>query len=106
MGAGGGRVGGPGKQLRGLAGLAAAGGMERCLAPPRPRTQQGTAPAVAPATVRWQHRTFQRAYPSRHARLGRLAYDGRGNAVVRSEADIPAAVESLGGYEKGLYAEK
>ncbi|KAL4429623.1 hypothetical protein ABPG77_008672 [Micractinium sp. CCAP 211/92] len=36
----------------------------------------------------------------------KLAYDGRGNAVVRSEADIPAAVESLGGYEKGLYAEK
>lgn len=38
--------------------------------------------------------------------LCRLAYDGRGNAVVRSEADIPAAVESLGGYDKGLYAEK
>lgn len=36
----------------------------------------------------------------------RLAYDGRGNAVVRSEADIAAAVASLGGYEKGLYAEK
>ncbi|PSC69680.1 phosphoribosylaminoimidazole chloroplastic [Micractinium conductrix] len=36
----------------------------------------------------------------------KLAYDGRGNAVVRSEADIAAAVASLGGYEKGLYAEK
>lgn len=36
----------------------------------------------------------------------RLAYDGRGNAVVKSEADIEAAVESLGGYAKGLYAEK
>ena len=39
-----------------------------------------------------------------HAR--RLAYDGRGNAVVRSAEDLPAAVASLGGYEKGLYAEK
>lgn len=36
----------------------------------------------------------------------KLAYDGRGNAVVRSAADTAAAVESLGGYEKGLYAEK
>lgn len=35
-----------------------------------------------------------------------LAYDGRGNAVVKSEEDIAAAVEALGGYEKGLYAEK
>lgn len=35
-----------------------------------------------------------------------LAYDGRGNAVVKSEEDIAAAVASLGGYEKGLYAEK
>ncbi|GAB4822141.1 hypothetical protein N2152v2_009187 [Parachlorella kessleri] len=35
-----------------------------------------------------------------------LAYDGRGNAVVRSAEALPAAVESLGGYEKGLYAEK
>ncbi len=38
--------------------------------------------------------------------LRRLAYDGRGNAVVKSEEDIAAAVASLGGYEKGLYAEK
>lgn len=35
-----------------------------------------------------------------------LAYDGRGNAVVRSAEDLPAAVASLGGYEKGLYAER
>ncbi|EFN54406.1 hypothetical protein CHLNCDRAFT_24868 [Chlorella variabilis] len=36
----------------------------------------------------------------------RLAYDGRGNAVVESEEGIAAAVASLGGYEAGLYAEK
>jgi phosphoribosylaminoimidazole carboxylase len=36
----------------------------------------------------------------------RLAYDGRGNAVVGSEEDLDSAVSSLGGYEKGLYAEK
>ena len=35
-----------------------------------------------------------------------LAYDGRGNAVVHSEEDTENAVASLGGYEKGLYAEK
>lgn len=35
-----------------------------------------------------------------------LAYDGRGNAVVHSEEDTADAVASLGGYEKGLYAEK
>ncbi|KAG6541490.1 hypothetical protein Mapa_017165 [Marchantia paleacea] len=36
----------------------------------------------------------------------RLAYDGRGNAVVRSKEDLVKAVSSLGGYERGLYAEK
>ncbi|KAI4384085.1 hypothetical protein MLD38_009852 [Melastoma candidum] len=36
----------------------------------------------------------------------RLAYDGRGNAVARSPEDIPAAVDALGGYERGLYVEK
>lgn len=35
-----------------------------------------------------------------------LAYDGKGNAVVKSAADIDSAVETLGGYAKGLYAEK
>ncbi|CAM6127870.1 unnamed protein product [Calypogeia fissa] len=35
-----------------------------------------------------------------------LAYDGRGNAVVRSEDDFLRAVSLLGGYERGLYAEK
>ncbi|GLI58850.1 hypothetical protein VaNZ11_000616 [Volvox africanus] len=36
----------------------------------------------------------------------RLAYDGRGNYVVRSEADIDSAVAALGGFEAGLYAER
>ncbi|KXZ55857.1 hypothetical protein GPECTOR_2g1408 [Gonium pectorale] len=36
----------------------------------------------------------------------RLAYDGRGNYVVRSEADIDAAAAALGGFEVGLYAER
>ncbi|KAG2445813.1 hypothetical protein HXX76_000417 [Chlamydomonas incerta] len=36
----------------------------------------------------------------------RLAYDGKGNYVVKTEADIDAAVAALGGYENGLYAEK
>ncbi len=44
--------------------------------------------------------------PTRALAGRRMAYDGRGNAVVKSEADIAAAVASLGGYEKGLYAEK
>lgn len=35
-----------------------------------------------------------------------MAYDGRGNAVVRSAADIPSAAAALGGYETGLYAEE
>lgn len=36
----------------------------------------------------------------------RLAYDGRGNYVIRSLEDIPKGATALGGYEKGLYAEK
>lgn len=34
------------------------------------------------------------------------AYDGRGNVVVRDRAELPAAVERLGGYERGLYVEQ
>lgn len=36
----------------------------------------------------------------------RLAYDGRGNAVAYCKEDITAAVSALGGFERGLYAEK
>lgn len=36
----------------------------------------------------------------------RLAYDGRGNAVAHSKEDLDKAVSSLGGFERGLYAEK
>jgi phosphoribosylaminoimidazole carboxylase len=36
----------------------------------------------------------------------RLAYDGRGNAVVSSADDLVQAVSALGGYKQGLYAEK
>ncbi|GLJ09377.1 hypothetical protein SUGI_0107720 [Cryptomeria japonica] len=36
----------------------------------------------------------------------RLAYDGRGNAVVNCKENISAAVSALGGFERGLYAEK
>ncbi|GLC43896.1 hypothetical protein PLESTB_000920700 [Pleodorina starrii] len=36
----------------------------------------------------------------------RLAYDGRGNYVVRSESELDAAAAALGGYEAGLYAER
>ena len=35
-----------------------------------------------------------------------LAYDGRGNSVVESPEMCEDAVASLGGYDKGLYAEK
>jgi phosphoribosylaminoimidazole carboxylase len=35
-----------------------------------------------------------------------LAYDGRGNAVVESAESVESAVAALGGYERGLYAEK
>ncbi|GMH13209.1 hypothetical protein Nepgr_015050 [Nepenthes gracilis] len=36
----------------------------------------------------------------------RFAYDGRGNAVAKSEDDLSSAVTALGGYDRGLYAEK
>ncbi|KAM7463758.1 hypothetical protein LguiA_031879 [Lonicera macranthoides] len=36
----------------------------------------------------------------------RLAYDGRGNAVAKSEEEITSAVNALGGYDRGLYVEK
>ncbi|KAJ1409371.1 Pre-ATP-grasp domain superfamily, partial [Sesbania bispinosa] len=36
----------------------------------------------------------------------RLAYDGRGNAVAKSEEELPSAVDALGGFDRGLYAEK
>jgi phosphoribosylaminoimidazole carboxylase (NCAIR synthetase) len=39
-------------------------------------------------------------------RRRRLAYDGRGNAVVASAGALAAAVEALGGYAHGLYAER
>lgn len=35
-----------------------------------------------------------------------LAYDGRGNAKVASSDAAAAAVEALGGFEHGLYAER
>ena len=45
-----------------------------------------------------RHELFQ-------SELCRLAYDGRGNFVVRSEADMASGVAKLGGFEAGLYAE-
>lgn len=36
----------------------------------------------------------------------RLAYDGRGNAVARSEEELSSAIAALGGYGHGLYVEK
>ncbi|CEF98955.1 Rudiment single hybrid motif [Ostreococcus tauri] len=36
----------------------------------------------------------------------RLAYDGRGNAVAKTAADLNDAVVKLGGFEQGLYCEK
>jgi len=36
----------------------------------------------------------------------RLAYDGRGNCVVRSELELESGVAKLGGYITGIYAEK
>ncbi|KAI8031605.1 hypothetical protein LOK49_LG01G00229 [Camellia lanceoleosa] len=36
----------------------------------------------------------------------RLAYDGRGNAVAKSEEEISSAVNVLGGYDRALYVEK
>lgn len=36
----------------------------------------------------------------------RFAYDGKGNAVVQSPLGLENAVQQLGGYKHGLYAEK
>ena len=36
----------------------------------------------------------------------RFAYDGKGNAVVQSSEGLENAVQQLGGYKHGLYAEK
>ncbi|KAF7152251.1 hypothetical protein RHSIM_Rhsim01G0186900 [Rhododendron simsii] len=36
----------------------------------------------------------------------RLAYDGRGNAVAKREEEISSAVQTLGGYDHGLYVEQ
>ncbi|KAF7805215.1 Phosphoribosylaminoimidazole carboxylase, chloroplastic [Senna tora] len=36
----------------------------------------------------------------------KLAYDGRGNAVAKSEEELPSAVDALGGFDRGLYVEK
>ncbi|KAG5549803.1 hypothetical protein RHGRI_014944 [Rhododendron griersonianum] len=36
----------------------------------------------------------------------RLAYDGRGNAVAKTEEEISSAVQTLGGYDHGLYVEQ
>ncbi|KAF3452321.1 hypothetical protein FNV43_RR02754 [Rhamnella rubrinervis] len=36
----------------------------------------------------------------------RLAYDGRGNAVARSEDELSSVISVLGGFDHGLYVEK
>lgn len=36
----------------------------------------------------------------------KMAYDGRGNAVAHSVDKLAEAVQVLGGFERGLYAEK
>ncbi|KAL1151140.1 hypothetical protein V6Z11_A09G021700 [Gossypium hirsutum] len=36
----------------------------------------------------------------------RLAYDGRGNAVAKSEGELSSAIDVLGGFGRGLYVEK
>lgn len=36
----------------------------------------------------------------------KMAYDGRGNAVAHSVDKVAEAVQVLGGFERGLYAEK
>jgi phosphoribosylaminoimidazole carboxylase len=36
----------------------------------------------------------------------RMAYDGKGNAVAKTAADVEAAVAKLGGFGTGLYCEK
>lgn len=38
--------------------------------------------------------------------MHRLAYDGKGNAVVKSAASAQAAAADLGGFDHGLYAEQ
>ena len=35
----------------------------------------------------------------------RLAYDGKGNFMVKEESQLSEAIEALGGYDAGLYAE-
>lgn len=40
------------------------------------------------------------------AKLCRWAYDGKGNAVVKSLGELEPAMESLGGEKEGLYGEK
>ncbi|KAL5566914.1 hypothetical protein UlMin_030078 [Ulmus minor] len=35
-----------------------------------------------------------------------LAYDGRGNAVARSQEELSTAITVLGGFDRGLYVEK
>jgi phosphoribosylaminoimidazole carboxylase len=36
----------------------------------------------------------------------KLAYDGRGNYVIKNGSDIPLAITALGGGERELYVEK
>ncbi|URE48509.1 hypothetical protein MUK42_14268 [Musa troglodytarum] len=36
----------------------------------------------------------------------RLAYDGRGNAVAHTKAELPSVVAALGGFDHGLYVER
>ncbi|XP_052296594.1 phosphoribosylaminoimidazole carboxylase, chloroplastic-like isoform X2 [Citrus sinensis] len=35
-----------------------------------------------------------------------LAYDGRGNAVAKSEEELSSAITALGGFDRSLYIEK
>lgn len=35
-----------------------------------------------------------------------MAFDGRGNAIVKNFGDLEGAVNSLGGYDQGLYGER
>ncbi|KAJ0970398.1 hypothetical protein J5N97_023275 [Dioscorea zingiberensis] len=37
---------------------------------------------------------------------GRLAYDGRGNAVAHSKEELSSAVAALGGFDRALYVER
>jgi len=56
-------------------------------------------PAIITGAGRWQS-------SNRVHCACRLAYDGKGNAVVREVQGAAAAVDSLGGYGQGLYAER